>query len=72
VNLLVKLNGIDNGKKSGGRAAAPDVWDTEFRMFDVSTRVEEAWPSRRSRAAIIVKLHRLYQGNMSWRLYRGR
>src|SRR5258708_29224268 len=39
-------------------------------MFDVSTRVEEAVAIAALAQAIIVKLHRLYQHNQSWRLYR--
>src|SRR5439155_1391488 len=42
----------------------------EFRMFDVSTKVEEAVAIAALTQAIIVKLHRLYQSNVSWRLYR--
>ena len=39
-------------------------------MFDVTTRVEEAVAIAALTQAIIVKLHRLYTGNMSWRIYR--
>jgi carboxylate-amine ligase len=38
-------------------------------MFDVSTRVEEAVAIAALTQAIIVKLHRLNQRNMTWRLY---
>jgi len=48
----------------------PTFGTLEFRMFDVSTRVEEAVAIAALTQAIIVKLHRLYQGNVSWRLYR--
>ena len=71
VNLLVKLNCIDNGKKIWWDVRPHPTFGTlEFRMFDVSTRVEEAVAIAALTQAIIVKLHRLYQGNMSWRLYR--
>src|ERR1700675_2374413 len=71
VNLLVKLNCIDNGKKIWWDVRPHPMFGTlEFRMFDVSTKVEEAVAIAALTQAIIVKLHRLYQSNMSWRLYR--
>src|ERR1700693_6020536 len=71
VNLLVKLNCIDNGKKIWWDVRPHPMFGTlEFRLFDVSTRVEEAVAIAALTQAIIVKLHRLNQGNMSWRLYR--
>src|SRR5881409_3931284 len=71
INLLVKLNCIDNGKKIWWDVRPHPTFGTlEFRMFDVSTRVEEAVAIAALAQAIIVKLHRLYQGNVSWRLYR--
>src|SRR6201984_2287572 len=70
-NLLVKLNCIDNGKKIWWDVRPHPMFGTlEFRMFDVSTRVEEAVAIAALAQAIIVKLHRLYQSNVSWRLYR--
>jgi carboxylate-amine ligase len=39
-------------------------------MFDVSTRVEEAVSIAALTQAIVVKLHKLYTKNISWRLYR--
>jgi glutamate---cysteine ligase / carboxylate-amine ligase len=39
-------------------------------MFDTATRVEEAVAIAALTQAIIVKLHRLYTGNQSWRIYR--
>ena len=71
VNLLVKLNCIDNGKKIWWDVRPHPAFGTlEFRMFDVCTRVDEAIAIAALAQAIIVKLHRLYLGNMSWRLYR--
>src|SRR4030088_199303 len=70
VNLLMKLNCIDNGKKIWSRVRPHPTFGTlEFRMFDVSTRVEEAVAIAALTQAIIVKLHRLNQRNLSWRLY---
>src|SRR5438046_2257656 len=71
INLLVKLNCIDNGKKIWWDVRPHPTFGTlEFRMFDVSTKVEEAVAIAALAQAIIVKLHRLYTCNQSWRLYR--
>jgi carboxylate-amine ligase len=71
VNLLVKLNCIDTGKKIWWDVRPHPMFGTlEFRMFDVTTRVEEAVAIAALTQAIVVKLHRLYTGNMSWRIYR--
>jgi glutamate---cysteine ligase / carboxylate-amine ligase len=71
INLLVKLNCIDNGKKIWWDVRPhPSFGTLEFRMFDVSTKVEEAVAIAALAQAIIVKLHRLYTANQSWRLYR--
>ena len=71
INLLVKLNCIDNGKKIWWDVRPHPTFGTlEFRMFDVATRVEEAVAIAALTQAIVVKLHRLYKGNMGWRIYR--
>src|SRR6202047_5330057 len=71
LNLLVKLNCIDNGKKIWWDVRPHPTFGTlEFRMCDVATRVEEAVAIAALTQAIVVKLHRLYTGNMSFRLYR--
>jgi len=71
VNLLVKLNCIDNGKKIWWDVRPHPTYGTlEFRMFDTATRVEEAVAIAALTQAIIVKLHRLYTHNQSWRIYR--
>jgi len=71
VNLLIKLNCIDNGKKIWWDVRPHPTYGTlEFRMFDTVTRVEEAVAIAALTQAIIVKLHRLYKGNQSWRIYR--
>src|ERR1700734_2061011 len=71
VNLLVKLNSIDNGKKIWWDVRPHPTFGTlEFRMCDVATKVEEAVAIAALTQAIVVKLHRLYTGNMSFRLYR--
>jgi len=71
VNLLVKLNCIDNGKKIWWDVRPHPTFGTlEFRMCDVTTKVEEAVAIAALTQALIVKLHRLYQNNQSWRIYR--
>src|SRR5882757_1311676 len=72
VNLLVKLNCIDTGKKIWWDVRPHPTFGTlEFRMCDVATKVEEAVAIAALTQAIVVKLHRLYTGNMSFRGYRG-
>ena len=71
VQLLVKTGCIDNGKKIWWDVRPHPTFGTlEFRMCDVTTKVEEAVAIAALTQAIIVKLHRLYTGNMSFRLYR--
>ena len=71
INLLVKLNCIDTGKKIWWDVRPHPMYGTlEFRMFDTATRVEEAVAIAALTQAIVVKLHRLYTHNQSWRLYR--
>ena len=70
VNLLIKLHCIDNGKKIWWDVRPHPTYGTlEFRMFDTATKVEEAVAIAALTQAIIVKLHRLYTGNMGWRMY---
>jgi glutamate---cysteine ligase / carboxylate-amine ligase len=71
VNLLMRLNCIDNGKKIWWDVRPHPAFGTlEFRMFDVATRVEEAVSIAALTQAIVVKLYKLYTKNISWRLYR--
>jgi glutamate---cysteine ligase / carboxylate-amine ligase len=71
INLLVKLNCIDTGKKIWWDVRPHPTYGTlEFRMFDTATRVEEAVAIAALTQAIVVKLHRLYTRNQSWRIYR--
>jgi glutamate---cysteine ligase / carboxylate-amine ligase len=71
VNLLIKLNCIDTGKKIWWDVRPHPTFGTlEFRMFDVPTRVEETVALAALTQAIIVKLHRLYTRNVGWRVYR--
>src|SRR5579885_820980 len=71
VNLLIKLNCIDNGKKIWWDVRPHPTFGTlEFRMCDVTTKIEEAVAIAALTQAIVVKLHRLYTSNQSWRVYR--
>src|SRR5262249_56625968 len=71
VSLLVKLNCIDTGKKIWWDVRPHPTFGTlEFRMCDVTTKIEEAVAIAALTQALIVKLHRLYTSNQSWRLYR--
>ncbi|HUL14433.1 MAG TPA: carboxylate-amine ligase [Terriglobales bacterium] len=71
INLLVRLNCIDNGKKIWWDVRPHPAFGTlEFRMCDVTTKIEEAVAIAALTQAIVVKLHRLYTHNQSWRVYR--
>src|SRR2546426_1368573 len=71
VNLLVKLNCIDNGKKIWWDVRPHPTFGTlEFRVCDIPTRIEETIAIAALIQAIIVKLHHLYTQNMGFRLYR--
>jgi glutamate---cysteine ligase / carboxylate-amine ligase len=71
VNLLIKLNCIDTGKKIWWDVRPHPTFGTlEFRMCDVATRVEETVAIAALTQALVVKLHKLYKGNMGWRIYR--
>ena len=71
LKLLVKLNCIDSGKKIWWDVRPHPTFGTlEFRMCDVTTKVEEAVAIAALTQAIVVKLHRLYTSNMSYRIYR--
>ena len=71
VNLLIKTNCIDTGKKIWWDVRPHATFGTlEFRMFDVPTRVEETVALAALTQAIVVKLHRLYTRNVGWRVYR--
>jgi carboxylate-amine ligase len=71
VQLLIDLNCIDNGKKIWWDVRPHPTFGTlEFRICDVTTRVEETVAIAGLAQAIVVKLYRLYQRNQGFRLYR--
>jgi carboxylate-amine ligase len=71
VNLLVELHCIDDAKKIWWDVRPHPTFGTlEFRIFDVPTRVEETLALAAFAQAVLVKLYKLYSGNMGFRLYR--
>jgi carboxylate-amine ligase len=71
VNLLVQLHCIDNARKVWWDLRPHPTFGTlEFRVCDVPTRVEDTIALAALCQAIVVKLHRLYERNMGFRLYR--
>ena len=71
VKLLIDLNCIDDGKKIWWDVRPHPTFGTlEFRICDVPTRVEESIAIAALVQAVVVKLHRLYERNMGFRLYR--
>jgi carboxylate-amine ligase len=71
IKLLVDLRCIDDAKKIWWDVRPHPVFGTlEFRVCDVPTRPEEAVMLGALCQAIIVKLYRLYERNMGFRLYR--
>jgi len=70
IELLIRLNSIDNAKKIWWDVRPHPTFGTlEFRIFDVVTRVDEAVAIAALTQAIVVKLHRLYTSNMGFRMY---
>src|SRR4029077_20477703 len=71
INLLVGLNCIDNAKKIWWDVRPHPTFGTlEFRICDVLTRADDAVALAALIQAIVVKLHRLYTQNISFRRYR--
>ncbi len=71
VQLLVRTNCIDNGKKIWWDVRPHAFFPTlEYRICDVPMRVDETICFAALFQAVTVKLWRLHNGNMSWRLYR--
>lgn len=70
IELLIRLNSIDNAKKIWWDVRPHPTFGTlEFRIFDVVTRVDEAVAIAALTQALVVKLHRLYTSNMGFRMY---
>jgi carboxylate-amine ligase len=70
VDLLVKTNCIDNGKKIWWDVRPHPVFKTiEVRICDIATRVDEAICLAALIQAIFVKLYWLFEKNLSFRRY---
>lgn len=71
INLLIKTNCIDNGKKIWWDIRLHPFYPTiEFRMCDVVMTVDEVVCLAAIMQCIVAKIHRLHQKNLSFREYR--
>jgi carboxylate-amine ligase len=70
VNLLIKTNCIDNGKKIWWDLRPHPYFSTlEFRVCDMPTSLDDAIMLVALFKAIVAKLYKLRQGNVGFRLY---
>jgi carboxylate-amine ligase len=70
VNLLIKTNSIDNAKKIWWDIRPHPYFPTlEFRICDIPMRVDETIAIAALCQAVIVKLYRLHEQNLSFRHY---
>ncbi len=70
VNLLIKTGCIDNAKKIWWDVRVHPFFDTiEFRICDVPMRIEESIAIAALFQAVVAKLYRLRQKNMSFIMY---
>ncbi len=70
VNLLVKTNCIDNGKKIWWDVRVHHIFDTvEVRICDMPTNLEQEIAIVSLIQALMAKLYLLLRRNMSWRHY---
>jgi carboxylate-amine ligase len=71
VNLLIKTRCIDNAKKIWWDIRPHPFFGTlEIRVCDIPLRAEETIALAALMQAVIVKLYKLYESNMGFRLYR--
>ena len=71
INLLVKTNCMDNGRKIWWDVRPHAIFDTlEFRICDIPTRVEDTIALAALIQAVVAKLCRLQDRNLGFRLYR--
>jgi carboxylate-amine ligase len=71
VNLLIKTNCIDNGKKIWWDIRPHPFFSTlEFRVCDIPLRMEETIALAALMQATLVKLYKLHAQNQGFRLYR--
>ena len=71
LNLLIKTNCIDNGKKIWWDIRLHPFFDTiEFRICDVPMRVDETICIAAIIQALVAKIHKLMKQNLTYRSYR--
>ena len=71
IKLLVKTNCIDNGKKIWWDIRLHPYFDTiEFRICDVPMRIDETICLAALMQALVVKIYKLMNQNLNFRLYR--
>lgn len=71
VNLLIKMNCIDNAKKIYWDLRPHPFFPTlEFRVCDIPTRVDDTIAITALFQAIVAKLHKLIDQNLGFREYR--
>jgi carboxylate-amine ligase len=71
INLLIKTNCIDNAKKVWWDVRTHPFFNTlEFRICDAQMRVDETIAIAALIQAVVVKLHKLIQQNLGFRIYR--
>jgi carboxylate-amine ligase len=71
VNLLIRTNCIDNAKKIyWDMRPHPTFGTLEFRVCDIATKVDECIALAGLMQAVIVKLHRMFAENTTFRVYR--
>ncbi|MBL8007846.1 MAG: carboxylate-amine ligase [Ignavibacteria bacterium] len=70
INLLIKTNCIDNAKKIWWDIRAHPFFNTlEFRICDVQMNINETIALAALIQAVVVKLHKLIQQNLGFRIY---
>lgn len=71
ISLLIKTNCIDNAKKVWWDVRTHPFFNTlEFRICDAQMRVDETIAIAALIQAVVVKLHKLIQQNLGFRIYR--
>lgn len=71
INMLIKTNCIDNAKKVWWDVRTHPFFNTlEFRICDAQMRVDETIALAALIQAVVVKLHKLIQQNLGFRIYR--
>ncbi|PWK18858.1 carboxylate-amine ligase [Arcicella aurantiaca] len=71
INLLIKTNCIDNGKKIWWDIRLHPYFETiEFRICDIPMRIDETICLAALMQALVAKIHKLMKQNLNFRPYR--